>query len=88
MHSIHLPQLQKILKREPMYKSFCFQSKTLHFTFVLLGRNSETNPIRKKIQEPGIGLDMYVTHVDATKNFFNRNRERLMSESVYQSKTK
>ena len=46
------------------------------------------NVIQKKLQEPGIGLDVCITHMDATKIFFNQNRDRLVSESVNQSKIK
>ena len=48
----------------------------------------QINPIQKKLQEPGIGLDVCVTHLDTTKNFFNRNRDRVVSESVNQNKIK
>ncbi len=44
--------------------------------------------MQKKLQEPGIGLDVCVTQMDATKIFFNRNRYRLVSESVNKRKTK
>ena len=71
--------------------NFAFNWKLLlHVIFVfweeILG---QINLIEKKLlQDSGIGSDMYLTYMDTTKIFFNRNRDRLMSESVYQSKTK
>ena len=68
---------------------FAFNWKLfLHITFILRGGNSGTkNLIQKKFQEPGIGLDVCVIHMDVTKIFFNRNRDRLVSESLNQNKT-
>ena len=47
---------------------------------------AQINLIQKKLQEPGISFDVCVTHMDATKMFFNQNRDRLVSESVNQVK--
>ena len=46
----------------------------------------QINLIQKKLQESDIGLNVCVTHMDATKIFFYRNSDRLASESVNQSK--
>ena len=46
----------------------------------------QINLFQKKLQEPDIGLDVCVTHMDATKIFFNRNTN--LQVSVNQSKTK
>ena len=48
----------------------------------------QINLTQKKLQESGIDLNVRVTHMDAMKIFFNRNRDRLMAESVNQNKTK
>ena len=48
----------------------------------------QINLIQKKLLEPGIGLDVCVSHIDEAKIFFNRNRDRLVSESFNQSKIK
>ena len=40
------------------------------------------NIIQKKLQEPDIGLDVCVTHMDETKHFFKRNRDRLVTEGL------
>ena len=50
--------------------------------------HGQINLIQKKLREPGIGLHGCGTHRNATKIFFNRNRDRLVSELAFQSKTK
>ena len=46
---------------------------------------TQINLIQKKLS---ISLDVRVTHMDATKIFFNRNRDKLVFESINQSKAK
>ena len=48
----------------------------------------QINLIQKKLQEPGISLNVCVNKMDTTKIFFNRYRDRLVSELINQSKTK
>ena len=48
----------------------------------------QINLIQKNLQEPGICLNVRVTDTNATKIYFNQNRDRLVSESVNQSKIK
>ena len=47
----------------------------------------QINLIQKKLQKQGIGLDVWVNHIDVTKILFNWSRDRLVSELVNQSKT-
>ena len=65
-------------------QKFSFMSHFFYWEEIM----GQINLIQKKLQEPGIGLDVYVTHMDVTKIFFNRNKDGVVSESVYQSKTK
>ena len=65
-------------------ENFSFMSHLFYYEDIL----GQINLIQKKLQKPVIGLDMCVTHLDTTKIFFNRNRDRLGFESVYHSKTK
>ena len=49
---------------------FAFNWKLLQVTFVLLEEFlGQINLIQKKLQEPGIGFDVCVTHMDTTKIF-------------------
>ena len=70
-----------------MHKSFCFQLTTSHL-FYWEEILEQINLIQKKLQELGIGLNVCVIHMDATKISFKRNGDRLVSESVNQNKTK
>ena len=63
-------------------ENFSFMSHFFYWEEIM----GQINLIQKKLQEPGIGLDVRVIHIDAIKIFFNRNRDRLVSESVNQSK--
>ena len=66
---------------------FVFNRKFLfHVTFVLSGRNSGTNKTHPK--ETSRTWYWFGCVIDATKIFFKRNRDKLLSESVNQSKTK
>ena len=65
-------------------ETFSFMSHLFYWEEIL----GQINLFQKKLQKHGIGFDVCTTHMDAITIFFNRNMDRLVSESVNQSKTK
>ena len=65
-------------------ENFSFMSHFFYWEEIM----GQINLTQKKLQEPGIGLDVCVIHMDETKIFFNRNKDRMVSESVKQNARK